>query len=263
VDRYRSEQGGHRPEYHRRNTRPAEGGTRGAAISDRCHDAQQKRGYVRGGDQDTQRADQALTELDMRTVVQGRQWIAYSVTDDDLFAGQEPGQKQPDELQNDHSLTSSHITVTRILLQLYVPLKWVLVASRTVAGLRERKKKLTRQLLTDTATKMFVRDGFDGVRVVDVAAACGVSEKTVYNYFPTKEALILDRFQDIEADVRNAFGSDRTSESPLEIVVGVILTETTSTLEGISSSSADPVQTRRFVELMQEAPALRAAHWEI
>src|SRR5580698_5703192 len=73
-------------------------------------------------------------------------------------------------------------------------------------GLRERKKRIMRQLISDTATAMFLDAGFDEVRVADVAAACGVSEKTVYNYFPTKESLIFDRFEDMEADVRHALG---------------------------------------------------------
>jgi AcrR family transcriptional regulator len=50
-----------------------------------------------------------------------------------------------------------------------------------------------RQLISDTATMMFLERGFDEVRVSEVAAACEVSEKTIYNYFPTKESLILDR----------------------------------------------------------------------
>src|SRR5579859_7317129 len=62
-------------------------------------------------------------------------------------------------------------------------------------GLRERKKRLMRQQLSDTATAMFLERGFDAVRVAEVAAACGVSEKTVFNYFPVKEALVMDRLE--------------------------------------------------------------------
>src|ERR1700726_339752 len=68
------------------------------------------------------------------------------------------------------------------------------VAAGPVEGLRARKKRLMRQQLTDTATEMFLERGFDAVRVAEVAEACGVSEKTVFNYFPTKESLLLDRF---------------------------------------------------------------------
>src|SRR5438445_7090556 len=66
-------------------------------------------------------------------------------------------------------------------------------------GLRERKKRLLRQQLSDAATEMFVERGFDNVRITEIAEACGVSEKTVYNYFPTKESLILDRWQSTPA----------------------------------------------------------------
>src|SRR5215475_897365 len=47
-------------------------------------------------------------------------------------------------------------------------------------GLRQRKKHLLRQQLSDTATEMFLDRGFNNLRIADVAAACDVSEKTVY-----------------------------------------------------------------------------------
>jgi AcrR family transcriptional regulator len=58
-------------------------------------------------------------------------------------------------------------------------------------GLRERKKRETRELIGRTAMKLFVKRGFDAVTVADVAGAAGVSEKTVFNYFPAKEDLVL------------------------------------------------------------------------
>ena len=69
-------------------------------------------------------------------------------------------------------------------------------------GLRERKKRQMRKLISDTATAMFLERGFDEVRVTEVAAQCGVSEKTVYNYFPTKESLLLDREEDSAVAIR-------------------------------------------------------------
>jgi AcrR family transcriptional regulator len=63
----------------------------------------------------------------------------------------------------------------------------------TEIGLRERKKLETRQRISDLATQMFVDQGFDAVRVADIAQRAGISEKTVYNYFPTKESLVFDQ----------------------------------------------------------------------
>lgn len=59
-------------------------------------------------------------------------------------------------------------------------------------GLRETKKLATRQEIADAAMRLFVIRGFDHVTVADVAEAARVSEKTVYNYFPSKEDLFFD-----------------------------------------------------------------------
>ena len=129
--------------------------------------------------------------------------------------------------------------------------------------MRERQKKQTRHLISDTATGMFLKDGFGAVRVIDVAAACGVSEKTVYNHFPTKESLILDRFDDMEIDIRRVFGPDATS--PVEAAVEVIAAR----VEGMLGDWAGPARPggltliRRFSEMIQQTPALRAAQWEM
>ncbi|MFG3139997.1 TetR/AcrR family transcriptional regulator [Streptomyces sp. NPDC048211] len=59
--------------------------------------------------------------------------------------------------------------------------------------LRERKKRATRQRISDVATGLFLANGFDAVTVADVARAAEVSTMTVFNHFPRKEDLFLDR----------------------------------------------------------------------
>ena len=87
-------------------------------------------------------------------------------------------------------------------------------------SLRERKKRQTRQLLADTATQMFLARGFDGVRVSEIAEACGVSEKTVFNYFPTKEALVMDRLDDASDALLTALADPHVS--PVRAAVDVL-----------------------------------------
>jgi AcrR family transcriptional regulator len=126
-------------------------------------------------------------------------------------------------------------------------------------GLRERKKRQMRQQLTDTATEMVVERGFDAVRVVEVAEACGVSEKTVFNYFPTKEALILDHPDITMAALRTTLADPDLT--PIEAVLSVLAGE----LEAFTSWLAqqpDPVETsvkvRRFNTVIETTPSLRA-----
>jgi AcrR family transcriptional regulator len=63
-------------------------------------------------------------------------------------------------------------------------------------GLRERKKRLTREAIAAAAIELFKARGFESVTVAEVAAAADVSEKTVFNYFPTKEDLVFWNSED-------------------------------------------------------------------
>jgi AcrR family transcriptional regulator len=66
------------------------------------------------------------------------------------------------------------------------------------AGLRERKKQRTRQLLADTARRLFSERGFEQVSIAEIARAADVSQATVFNYFPTKEDLVFSGLEAFE-----------------------------------------------------------------
>src|SRR6185312_6811534 len=84
----------------------------------------------------------------------------------------------------------------------------------TTEGLRERKKRRTRELIATTAARLFAEHGFEQVSVLDVAAAAEVSEQTVYNYFPTKRALVLDRDEDLRDQLTTLIASRPSGVSP-------------------------------------------------
>src|SRR3978361_4336 len=68
-------------------------------------------------------------------------------------------------------------------------------------GLRERKKEQTRQLIAETARRLFSERGFERVTVAEIARTAEVSEQTVFNYFPTKEDLVYWRLQSFEDEL--------------------------------------------------------------
>ena len=130
-------------------------------------------------------------------------------------------------------------------------------------GLRERKKRQMRQLISDTATGMFLQRGFDDVRVTEVAEACGVSEKTVYNYFPTKESLLLDREEDMVLAIRAALGPGGPPRSPIQAALELLRRELEEMRpEWDGYAQRQPVY-RQFVELVEETPSLRAAQGDM
>jgi AcrR family transcriptional regulator len=85
----------------------------------------------------------------------------------------------------------------------------------TTEGLRERKKRQTREVIAQTAMKLFAARGFDAVTVADVARAADVSEKTVFNYFAAKEDLVLHGGEERRAALVEAI---RTRPSGASIV---------------------------------------------
>jgi AcrR family transcriptional regulator len=126
-------------------------------------------------------------------------------------------------------------------------------------GLRERKKRLMRQQLSDTATRMFMERGFDQVRVSEVARACGVSEKTVFNYFPTKESLILDRLETTVSSLRTGLADPE--RPPIEAALQILDRELCAMTDWLDGQD-DPGQAIRaivrFGDLIRATPSLRA-----
>ncbi|WP_426502330.1 TetR/AcrR family transcriptional regulator [Dactylosporangium sp. McL0621] len=62
----------------------------------------------------------------------------------------------------------------------------------------ERGGPQTRARIAEVAARLFLERGFDAVTVADVAREAGVSSVTVFNHFPRKEDLFLDRAADAE-----------------------------------------------------------------
>ena len=70
-------------------------------------------------------------------------------------------------------------------------------------GRREQRKAVTRQTISDVATELIIRRGFEAVSMSEIAEAAGVSRKTVFNYFASKEDLVFDRDEEARALLRD------------------------------------------------------------
>jgi len=123
-------------------------------------------------------------------------------------------------------------------------------------GLRERKKRLTRQRISDVATTLFLVRGFEHVRVSQIAEIVGVSEKTVFNYFPTKESLVFDRADEGVERMAAVLRERDAGESPTKAMLRA-LGEEPEELEEL------PDEVHMFMPLFSEmvaaTPALNAA----
>jgi AcrR family transcriptional regulator len=127
-------------------------------------------------------------------------------------------------------------------------------------GLRERKKLQTRQLLAETARRLFVEHGFEAVSVAAIARAADVSEATVFNYFPTKEDLVLSGLELFEEQLLVAIRDRPTGESVLSAFGRFVLEP-----RGLVASK-DPAAVMRLVEvsrIIAGSPGLLAREQQV
>ncbi|WP_372406476.1 TetR/AcrR family transcriptional regulator [Streptomyces luteireticuli] len=118
--------------------------------------------------------------------------------------------------------------------------------------LRERKKLHTRQRISDVATRLFFERGFEQVTVAEVAKAAEVSAMTVFNHFPRKEDLFLDRIPEEIALWTEAVRERDPDESPLAALHRLAL----RLIDGNHPLSA--VGYAPFWRVVLGSPALRA-----
>jgi AcrR family transcriptional regulator len=125
----------------------------------------------------------------------------------------------------------------------------------TELGLRERKKQRTRELIADTARRLFAERGFDAVPVSEIAREAEVSEATVFNYFPTKEDLFYNRLEAFEEEMLASIRDRPPGESVIR-AFGRFVTTPRGLL-----AARDPAQVEHLAAITRvitESPALLA-----
>ncbi|WP_030567379.1 TetR/AcrR family transcriptional regulator [Streptomyces aureocirculatus] len=126
-------------------------------------------------------------------------------------------------------------------------------------GLRERKKRQTKQRISDIATGLFLERGFAAVTIAEIAEAADVSVNTVYNYFPAKEDLFLDRGLEMIDRLSRWVRGRRVGESAADAVLRElrVLVEGVSPTVGLFEGYAD------FMKVITDSPALRSRLWAL
>jgi AcrR family transcriptional regulator len=76
------------------------------------------------------------------------------------------------------------------------------VVKKAVESRRDRKKTMTRRRIVETGIRLFAEHGIEAVTVDQIAAAADIGKGTIYNYFQTKEDIVVAFMVDLERTVQ-------------------------------------------------------------
>ena len=108
-------------------------------------------------------------------------------------------------------------------------------------GIREQRKLLTREDLLQAAKEMFEERGYDNVTVAEIAAGAGVSVKTLFQHFRSKEDLLLAELDAVHERLLTALRARDPDQSPIEAMTEWMLSEVeNSPPDGMESATARP-----------------------
>lgn len=123
------------------------------------------------------------------------------------------------------------------------------------APLRARKKTQTRQRIADAAASLFAAKGYDAVTVAEIAVLADVAEQTVYNFFPSKELLVLDEDAAFEARLVRMITERPTGTS----ITRAVRAGARAFLDDLRSRPKDPRRRGGLPCLMNTSPVIRRA----
>ncbi|WP_433356600.1 TetR family transcriptional regulator [Micromonospora saelicesensis] len=86
--------------------------------------------------------------------------------------------------------------------------------SRADSSLAERKRQLVADELRDAALMLLATKGFDVVTVDDIVAAAGMSRRTFFRYFASKEDVVVRFLADMSVDVITELAARPPAEPP-------------------------------------------------
>ncbi|WP_338693559.1 TetR family transcriptional regulator [Streptomyces sp. Q6] len=129
------------------------------------------------------------------------------------------------------------------------------MSTRPGQSLAQRKRQLVSDELTEAALQLLALKGFDAVTVDEIVATAGVSKRTFFRYFASKEDVVVQFLADMGADMRAELAERPTDEPPALALLHAVRVP-------VTTCAADSERALRVVQLILRTPALLARFLE-
>lgn len=133
-------------------------------------------------------------------------------------------------------------------------------------SMAERKRQLVSNELSDAALLMLAAKGFDAVTIDEIAAAAGVSRRTFFRYFASKEDVVVQFLAGMGADIVAELTARPVSEPPsaalrhaVRVPLAVCVDHSERSLQVLRLILGTPALLARYLERQAEWRAALAA----
>ncbi|MGP3987152.1 TetR family transcriptional regulator [Streptomyces sp. 3N207] len=129
------------------------------------------------------------------------------------------------------------------------------MSTRPELSLAQRKRQLVADELTEAALQLLALKGFDAVTVDEIVATAGVSKRTFFRYFASKEDVVVQFLADMGTDVRAELASRPVPEPPSVALRHAVWVP-------LAACADHSERALRVVQLILRTPALHARFLE-
>ncbi|MEV5611187.1 TetR family transcriptional regulator [Streptomyces sp. NPDC052225] len=129
------------------------------------------------------------------------------------------------------------------------------MSTRPGQTLAQRKRQLVSDELTEAALQLLALKGFDAVTVDEIVATAGVSKRTFFRYFASKEDVVVQFLADMGADMRTGLAGRPAAEPPAQALLHAVRIP-------VTTCAAHSERALRVVQLILRTPALLARFLE-
>lgn len=119
-------------------------------------------------------------------------------------------------------------------------------------GLRERKRRETLQRITDAGLKLFLSNGYEATTLDAIADAAGISRRTFFYYFKSKEEVLLAWQSGTGAAIAAAIHEQTADKAPIDAVLDAVLS---------LASQFDASELVAIEQLLRSTEQLRASKY--